>query len=518
MMANCLSKVAMLAALGASVLCAPLLAVPAMAAKDVLVVAKAEDPPTADPGVEVSNNGFTLIFAAYEQLVKYDGGTTNIVPELTDSWTVDDKSTVWTFKLKPGHAFDDGSPVDAAAVKFTFDRLKKLGEGPNDSFPTLKDVEVVDPLTVRFVLSAPFAPFLSTLAGSGSSIVNPKVMEHAKGDDNARGWLAEHSAGSGAYRIASWERNQQIVMDANPHYTGKPALRQVIFKIVREMASRRLQLENGDADLIEQVPVDQADAMKANPAVAIESNPSLYVVYIYLNDKKPPLNDPRVRQALSYAVDYKGIVDGIMQGQAEQMRGAVPDGLWGHDPNGFQFTYDPEKAKKMLADAGQSKLHLTYTFSQADPTWEPVGLALQASFADIGVTLDLKNVADTTKRELVAKGDYDLGTGAWTPDYADPFIFMNLWYDPTKMGAPGNRAFYENPKVTALINEAASIVDQKKREQLYIDAQKIATQDAPYLLLFQKNDIFARRASVKGYVYNPMLLQVYNLATMSKSE
>ena len=517
-MVSRLSIVAGLAAFGASVLGAPLLAGPAMAAKDVLVVAKAEDPPTADPGIEISNNGFTLIFAAYEQLVKYDGGTTNIVPELADSWTVGDKSTTWTFKLKPGHAFDDGSPVDAAAVKFSFDRLKKLGEGPADSFPTLKEVEVVDPMTVRFVLSAPFAPFLSTLAGAGASIINPKVVAHAKGDDSSRGWLAEHTAGSGAYVITSWERNQQITMDANPHYTAKPALRQVIFKTVREMSSRRLQLENGDADLIDQVPVDQAEAMKANPVVAIESNPSLYVVYVYLNNKKPPLDDPRVRQALSYAIDYKGIIDGIVQGQAEQMRGAIPDGMWGHDPNGPQFSYDLEKAKKLLADAGQSKLHLTFTFSQADSTWEPVGLALQSSFADAGVTLDLKNVADTTKRALVAKGDYDLATGAWTPDYADPFIFMNIWYDPTKMGAPGNRAYYENPKVTALINEAGSIVDQKKREQLYIDAQKVATLDAPYLLLFQKNDIFARRASVKGYVYNPMLIQVYNLATMSKAE
>jgi peptide/nickel transport system substrate-binding protein len=225
-----------------------------------------------------------------------------------------------------------------------------------------------------------------------------------------------------------------------------------------------------------------------------------------------------VRQALSYAVDYKGIVDGILQGQAEQMRGAVPDGMWGHDPNGFQFSYDPAKAKKLLADAGQTNLHLTYTFSQADSTWEPVGLALQASFAEIGVTLNLQNVADTTKRELVAKDNFDLATGAWTPDFADPYEFMNIWYNPAMMGAPGNRSFYENPKVTALIDQAGSIVDQAKRTQLYVDAQKIATDDAPYLLLFQKNDIFAMRSSVKGYVYNPMLVQVYNLETMSKTE
>lgn len=487
--------------------------------KNVLVVDKAEDPPTADPGVELSNNGYTLIFPAYERLVKYNGSATDVVSELAESWTVDATNLNWTFKLASGHAFDDGSPVDAAAVKFSFDRLKKLAQGPADSFPTLKEVDVVDPTTVKFVLSAPFAPFLSTLAGSGASIVNPKAMEHEVNGDGARAWLAEHTAGSGAYRIASWERNQQITMDANPHYAGKtPAFKQVIFKIVREVSSRRLQLENGDADLIDQLPVDQAEAMKTNPVVAIQSNPSLYVIYLYLNCKKPPLDDARVRQAISYAVDYKGLVDGVMQGQAEQMRGAVPDGMWGHDPNGFQYSYDMEKAKQLLADAGVSNLHLTFTYSQADSTWEPVGLALQASLAELGVTLEMKNVADTTKRELVAKGNYDIATGAWTPDYADPFMFMNMWFDPTKMGAPGNRAFYENPKVTDLINQASNIVDEKKREQIYVDAQKITTADAPYVLLFQKNDIFAMRSEVKGYVYNPMLIQVYNVAEMSKAE
>lgn len=506
-------------ALGLAAIMAAALSGTAFAAQDTLVIAKAEDPPTADPGVEISNNGFTLIFAAYEHLVKYDGGTTNVIGELADSWTVNDAGTEWTFKLKDGHAFDDGSPVDAAAIKFTFDRLKGLAAGPNDSFPTLQDVQVVDPLTVKFVLSAPFAPFLSTLAVAGAAIVNPKVMAHEVDGDWAKGWLAEHSAGSGAYVLTSWERNQQIVMDANPHYGGaEPALKHVIFKIIREVSSRRLQLENGDVDLIETLPVDQAEAMQGAPGVVIESNPSLYVIYVYMNNKKPPLDDVRVRQAISYAMDYQGLVDGVFQGQAEQMRGAIPDGMWGHDPEGFQFTYDLDKAKALLDEAGVSDLHLTFTYSNADVGWEPAGIALQAALAEIGVTLDLQNVADTTKRQMVVNGETDLATGAWTPDYADPFIFMNLWYDPDRFGGPGNRAFYENPEVTALIREAASITDQEKRTQLYIDAQKIATMDAPYILLLQKNDLFAMRDTVKGYVYNPMLLQIYNLEEMSKTQ
>ncbi|TIT48344.1 MAG: ABC transporter substrate-binding protein, partial [Mesorhizobium sp.] len=187
---------------------------------------------------------------------KYDGAKTEVIPELAESWTTVPDNLSWTFKLASGHMFDDGSPVDAAAVKYSFDRVKKLAAGPGDMFPTIKDVVIVDPQTVKFELSAPFAPFLSALATSAGSIVNPKAQEHAVNGDDAKAWLAEHSAGSGAFKISGWERNQQITLDPNPHYAGKaPAFKQVIFKIVREMSSRRLQLENGDADLIDQVPV-----------------------------------------------------------------------------------------------------------------------------------------------------------------------------------------------------------------------------------------------------------------------
>jgi peptide/nickel transport system substrate-binding protein len=284
------------------------------------------------------------------------------------------------------------------------------------------------------------------------------------------------------------------------------------------VSARRLQLTSGDADIIEQIPLDQAGALGRDSTVVVESNPSMDVNYIYMNNRQPPLDDVRVRQAISYAVDYQGIVDGIMLGQAKQMRGAVPSGMWGHDPQGFQYSYDIDKAKALLTESGKSNIRLTYTFSQADPAWEPVGLALQASLAEIGIRLDLQAVADTTKRELVANGKYDLSPGAWTPDFADPYMFMNYWFDPDKMGGPGNRAFYDNKEVASLTREAGASVDEAKRKPLYIKAQALSTADAPYLYLMEKNDVFARRAVVQGFVYNPMLIQVYNFATMSKTQ
>ena len=179
--------------LGLALLVTSSLTQTAWAASDVLVLSRAEDAPTADPGVEISNSGYTFIYAAYEHLVAYKGATTEVVPELAESWSVDDTNTAWTFKLAQGHKFDDGTPVDAAAVKFSFDRAMKLKAGPSDAFPVLKEVQVVDPSTVKFILSSQFAPFLSTMAVSGAAIINPKVMEHEKDGDMAKAWLARRA-------------------------------------------------------------------------------------------------------------------------------------------------------------------------------------------------------------------------------------------------------------------------------------------------------------------------------------
>jgi peptide/nickel transport system substrate-binding protein len=269
-------------------------AAPALAATNVLVLDKSEDPPTCDPGIEISNNGYTLIFPTYERLVRYKGATTDIEGELAESWSVDKDGTSYIVKLKPGHKFDDGSPVDAASVKFSLDRTMKLNQGPAGNLPSLKSVTVVDPLTLRFEQTSAFGPFMSTLATVGASVVNPKAMEHEKDGDMAKGWLAEHTAGSGPYKITSWERNQTIALDKNPNYAGPaPKLSRIVIKIVRELSGRRLQIEHGDADIIETGPIDQGAVMKDNPKLVVESNPSLQAIYVYMNNKKPPSTTSR---------------------------------------------------------------------------------------------------------------------------------------------------------------------------------------------------------------------------------
>ena len=262
---------------------------------------------------------------------------------------------VWTIKIRKGIKFDDGTPLDAKAVKFSFDRVLKIGKGPADNLGAIKTVDVVDDSTVKITLKSPFGPFVQTLATDAGSIINPNVMKHEKDGDLAQGWLAQNTDGSGPFKMTEWTRGQRFVLEAKPNYWGpKPKLKKVIIRFMRESADQRMALEKGDIDIAESVLLDQIPALEKNPNIDVRKYPSQLVEYVYLNTQKPNLNNKLVRQALSYAVDYKGIIEHVLQGRGVQMRGPIAKGMWGYDPDAFQYQRDVNKAKSLLQQAGLS--------------------------------------------------------------------------------------------------------------------------------------------------------------------
>ncbi|MGE8414441.1 MAG: ABC transporter substrate-binding protein [Pseudomonas sp.] len=506
-----------------SLLCAALSlgawqAASAAAPKDTLMIGKAADPQTLDPAVTIDNNDWAVTYPAYQKLVTYKvengKGSTEVQGDLAESWSTSADNLTWDFKLKPGNKFDDGKPVDAAAVKFSFERLMQLKQGPSGAFPDDMGVAVVDPLTVRFTLKKPYAPFLYTLAHNGGGIINPDVAN--KGED-VNAYLSTHTAGSGAFRLSNWQKGQSLTLEPNSYYAGaKPSLNKVVIKIISEASVRRLQLERGDLDIIEDMPEDQLGTLAGKSGIVIQTFPSLRVNYLYLNNQRAPLDNVEARQAIVQAIDYKGIVDGILKGQAKLMNGPIPDGMWAHDPSLPLMQQNLDGAKANLAKVPQKISNLTYLYSDKDANWESIGLTLQAGLAPLGINLKMEKLANATMRERVGKGDFDVAIGSWSPDFADPYMFMNFWFDSSLQGLPGNRSFYSNPEVDSLIREAAATNDTAKRIELYQKAQKIVLKDNVYAYLYQKNYSLPMRDSVKGYVFHPMLEQVFNIAEISK--
>lgn len=488
---------------------------------DVLVIGKAEDPRTLDPAVTMSNNAWSVTYPVYERLVGYkeENGesSTEVEGELAKSWEVSDDNLVWTFTLEEGHAFADGSPVTADAVVFSFERLLEMEQGPSSAFPSLETIEAVDDKTVRFTLSEPFAPFLYTLANNGAAIINPKVMEHEQDGDLAQGYLSSSTMGSGAFMLDSWEKGQSIVLKPNPHYVGDdPAFSRVEIRIIKEASARRLQLENGDLDIAEKLPLDQIEALRSEEGVTVGEWPSFSVTYLYLNNERAPLDNEIVREAVSHAIDYDSILEGIMLGNATRMRGPIPEGMWGYDESLSQYEFDLTKAAKQIEEAGVDGTSISYLYATNDPNWEPIGLAVQAYLQQIGLEVEMQQYAYATMRDRLDRGEFDIAVGNWSPDFSDPYMFMNYWFDSSRHGLSGNRSFYTNDKVDKLIREAARISDQDEREKLYQEAQQIVMDEEAYVYLFQKNYQLPMRSNIEGYVYNPMLLEIYNIGSMSK--
>lgn len=487
-----------------------------------LVVAKAADPQSLDPAQTMDNNDWTVTYPLYQRLVRYDvaedgTGLTSVVGELAENWTSSDDGLTWTFNLRSGQAFSDGAPVDAAAVEYSFNRLMTLGHGPSEAFPSDMTVEATGAMQVKFTLTTPFAPFLYTLANNGAGIVNPAVAGLA--GDQGTEWLSANSAGSGAFQLASWERGQTLVLTPNPHYGGeKPALDSVRIEIIAEASARRLKLEAGDVQIAESLPVDQLEALSGADGVTVQRYPSLKVTYLYMNNQVAPFDDPDVRRAISNAVDYQGIIDGILGGKGLQMRGPIPEGMWGQNADALQYTFDLEKARALLDAADPSTRDVTFLYSDRDPLWEPIAIATQAYLTQLGLNVKLEKLANATMRERFDTGEFGMATGNWSPDFADPYMFTNYWFDSSRHGLAGNRSWYTNPRVDEILARAVASSDPAERTKLYGELQEIVTDEAAYVYLFQKDYRIAMRDNLNGFVFNPMLEDIFNFADITLTD
>jgi peptide/nickel transport system substrate-binding protein len=473
------------------------------------------NPTTLDPRVTLDGISKIIYFNAYQYLVITKPGTTSeLVGDLAEKWDVSADGLVWTFNMKSVAKFWDGTPVDSKAVKFTYDSMMKLNKGPAADFRVIKEVQTPDATTVKFVLTEPSAVFPYLLGDIG--IINPKVMEKEKNGDFGSTYLAANLMGSGPFKLTEWKPNERVVMEAAPEYWGtKPNPKKIIFPILTEVSNLRLQLEKGDLDIAWGIPTDQMLAMFDKPGIKVQEGVGFDFIYVYLNNLKKPFDNVKVRQALSYATDYELIVNELLKGHGTQLKGPYASGAEGYKEPTFVYKRDITKAKGLLAEAGFPN-GFTFTLLYASPT---VGAAqaaqvLQANWAEIGVKVQLQEIAETTRRDRVDKGDFEASMGQWVKS-AQPFWTMNVWHDSARFGLAGDRSFYKNTSVDTLIRSAAAEMDATKRSDLYRQAQDLIMKDAPYIYLYQRNSMIPMRDSVKGYQYNPTPYRV-NIADLTK--
>ncbi len=394
-------------------------------------------------------------------------------PALAESWTTSKDGLVWTFKLRRGVTFHDGSPFNAKAVKYFFDRV--LGdEKPFKASlytPVVQGAEAVDDATIRVTLKQPFAAFLFIMAHSAGAIVSPAA--HQKwGKD-----LALHPSGTGPFKFLEWVKGDHVTLERNDAYWGgKPHLDRVVIKTVREDQARVLMLESGGADLIVNIPTEEIPRLKKDQRFTVESSPTARALFIVFNVKKKPFDDVRVRQALNYAVNREAIVKDLFQNNAQIIPGHVSP-----LQNGYAalpgYAHDPKKARELLAQAGQSGLKLKL--------WSPKGRfvkdyelaqAVQQDLAAAGVGASLstmewgaylsatKTAAEQTDRELFLLG--------WSPSTGEarwgtfPLLHSSQW-------APkgDNRGFFASKALDDTIDKATVATGDQARLAALREAQ-----------------------------------------------
>ena len=455
--------------------------------------------------------------AAYDTLVTVEAPDfSKIQPRLAERWEISKDGLTYTFYLRKGVKFTSGNPLTAHDVRFSLRRLKHLKDNPSFFMDPVKDIEVVNDTTVRIILKSPDASFLAALAAVPCGVADSKTLiakgatdaEDAKDKDKATAWLNNKSEGSGPYKMLSFTKNVEAVMERNPTYWGpKPHFAKIIIKHVPSGTAQREMVERGDADVAMDFDPDIVAKITPGPKMKIVEGLSMAQVYMALNtsaEVSKELADKRVRQALSYAIDYDGIIKGLARGAGERPPAMIPLGVLGVD-KAMARNRDLAKAKQLLAEAGYpngfSVKMMYWTAPLLGVPTEPLAAKLQADLAQVGVKVTLDPRERSVAISEYRAGKPQLMLASWTPDFLDP----DPWVDAFYSGGPASkRVKYSNPRVSDLGASAKKEQDPAKREALYKEITKIVMDDTPFIMLVQPKWYVGLNPAIKGYNIHPI--------------
>ncbi|MEI3854656.1 MULTISPECIES: ABC transporter substrate-binding protein [unclassified Ensifer] len=465
--------------------------------------------PDLDPATSFSNDGAVLA-NVYEGLTRYipatDTAEARIEPLLATSWDVSADGKTWTFTLRDGVKFHDGSPLTSQAVKGSIERTKKIGGGASFIWGPVASIETPEPLKVVFVLSEPQPLDLIASAGFAAWIYAPSSH-----DKEASWFNAGNDAGTGAFKISRYEPGQRAVLDRVEGYWGKVpdgAFQTISFEIVEDATLAQNMIESGQADWTYSLPYENLEALKSNPDLNVVVNPSFETLFGLYNVKRAPLDKVKVRQALSLAFPYDDVIAAGTSGFGSRAKGVVPAGIWGHDANAPIPKTDLEAAKALLAEEGiEPGLELVMTYSTSQAIEAVAGELWKANLETLGITLKLQPMAWEAQWQLGKSNPeaaQDIFVMFWWPTFVTPYDYLfNLFHSEEKPNF--NLGYYSNPEVDAKIDEAAKLsgTDRARAEALFIEAQRKIIEDAAAIFMLDQPNVHIIRADIKGYADNP---------------
>lgn len=492
----------------------PMLAsAPASHAQDqskTLVVAVPSDPVALEPGTNKAEPiGSEIILNVFDTLVAWTAPDfTKVEGRLAETWTVSADGKQFDFKLRSGVKFHDGTDFDAAAVKFSLERTKKANSYVQATFGLISDISVVSPTEVKISLSQPYPAFLSILAQPQAAIVSPAAV--AKFGDA----FAKNPVGTGPFAFKSAQADTNVVLEANSSYfRGAPKLSRIVYRVIPDASTRRLELENGGIDIVQQqgqlsaIAAEDIAALKKNKDVQVLEAPSQIIRQLEFNNSKKegPFADVRVRQAVASAIDYDGLLAGVFGGTAERVYGPLTTNSWAFNPKVKDLApkYDPALASKLLKEAGVDPAKISVKlYSFQGPLWGAVATFVQANLADIGIQATIEQTEFPAYRTLQTAGQFDLALDGRQPWYNDPDAHVTIGYLSSLANTAMTFRMPEDKDLDALILQAQQTADMEARKQLYFKVQEEIMKRVPGAYLFSPKLIVYARSNVKGLVIN----------------
>jgi len=440
-----------------------------------------------------------IINTIYEGLVQFSRDR-EIVPALALSWEASEDGTEWTFELREGVKFHDGTDFTSAAVRASYDNLMNpdLVANRRGNYTLIQEIDDSEDYIVRFVTDPSNPDFASLMSDSSSFIVSPAALEQY-GDDFGR-----NPVGTGPYKFVEWIPNEHVLTERFDDYWGElPSAKEVVYRSIPEVSTRVVVLRTGEADVVFGLPASDIEALEQEDGLTVHTEPSLSIVMMEPRVSLPPLDDVRVRRALNLAIDRNAILSSIMKGAALPLNTPGVPGL----PETIEFDpipYDPDQAKALLAEAGYPDgidVNITYTggrFAGDDQLVQ----AIQGFWSQVGIRATIDRVDYTTFVAALRIDPMEMAGEILMPSRSsvtnDYHLYRMYHTDATHADA-AQRSGYSNPAVDELLEAQRAEFDPEKRKELFAEIQQLLWDDMPMIYLQQQVDLWGSRDNVTGF-------------------
>jgi peptide/nickel transport system substrate-binding protein len=456
---------------------------------------------TYDPARQADLSPPLTLGAVYEQLLTLGAeNLSEVKPMLASSWSFNESRQAWIFKLKPGVKFWNGDTLTADDVKFSLERLMNVKDQPSADASNLQRVEVIDPLTVEIALKVSAPSNLIDLTGTVFSIYSKKMVEaqggssaaDAKDKDKATPWMNANSPGTGPYRMISWERNAQVVLARNPHYHGGAVpFERVVIRHISDGAAQLLAVRRGDIDIAMNLNAEQLDTLAGNKDVSIQKTTSIDTMLMTMTSSatmNPALAKPQARQAVAAAIDYDGLIKGLVGGFSQRPPSFIPIGAAGVSEamaKQIGFKEDLPKARRLLKEAGLPdgfSFELIYPNTPYFSTsFQLIAQKIQSDVSRVGIKIDLKPMDTVNWRTQFNTGKAQSVLAFWTATAPNPYIWASA-----SVQRLAKRMYWEpSTDILELVDNARAEPDVQKQNAMYLKYQQTLIDQANYVMLLQ---------------------------------